>query len=165
MLVRAHQYCEIDHIDEANLNFRHVLLQQPGRRYRFERWHVANTGQDHIGIGALVIAGKTPAGSAARTMLDRLLHVQPLELLLLATSDQIHVVARAQAVVEGTEQRIGIGRVIDTRDGAAARKSVVDKARRLMTKTIMVVPPGMAGEKNVQRSNGPAPRQFLALLQ
>jgi len=75
---------------------------------RSRSWHIAGAGQHNIRLAAFIVCCELPCGCAARAMLERLVHVQPLKLRLLAASDDIHIVAAAQAMVKDAQEAIGI---------------------------------------------------------
>ena len=76
-------------------------------------------------------------------MFERLIHVQPLKLRLLAASHDVDVVATAQAMVENAEQTIAVRRIIDPDGFTPARQRIIDESRRLMAETVVIVSPGM----------------------
>ena len=74
-------------------------------------------------------------------MIDGLIHRQPLRLRLLTGHDDVDVVAGAQAVVVGGEQRIGVNGQINAYDFCFLVDDMVDEAGILMRKTVVVLPP------------------------
>ena len=60
---------------------------------------VAAARHDHVGFGALVVAGPIPDSEALRAVRDRRLHVQILQVDLLVRDDHVDVVDAAQAMV------------------------------------------------------------------
>ena len=90
-------------------------------------------------------------------MFNRGIHVQVLQLRLFAGYDHIDIVAAAQAVVGHRQQRIGIGREVDANDVGLLIDHVIDKARVLVRKTIVVLPPDVRGQQVVEGGNGPPP--------
>ena len=76
-------------------------------------------------------------------MLESFVHVQPLQLRLLAAGHDVDVVAAPQAMVENAQQAVAVRRIVDTDRFAPARQCIVDKSRRLMAETIVIVSPGM----------------------
>src|ERR1039458_4292502 len=97
-------------------------------------------------------------------MLERLVHLQPLELRLLSAGHDIDVVAAAEAVIEEAQQAVTVRRIVDADGIASACQCVVHKAGGLVTKTIMVVSPYVACEQNVQGCDRPAPGILAALF-
>jgi hypothetical protein len=76
-------------------------------------------------------------------MLECLIHRQPLQLRLLATVDDVYLIATTQTMIEDTEQAVSIRRVVHADCIAAARQGVRNKTRRLMTEAVVIVSPRM----------------------
>ena len=106
-----------------------VLPQQVDRRQRLERRHVAGAGHHHVGLAALVVARPLPDADARGAVADGRVHVEPLQLGLLAGHDHVDVVAAAQAVVGHRQQAVGVRRQVDPDDVGLLVDDVVDEAR------------------------------------
>ena len=76
-------------------------------------------------------------------MFKSLVHGQPLKLRLLATGDNVDVVATPHAVVEDTQQAIAVRRIVHPDRFAPACQRIVDESGRLMAEAVVVVPPCM----------------------
>ena len=66
--------------------------------------------------------------SPAEQWFDRGFHIEVLKRRLFAGDDHVHIVPAAQAVVRDREQRIGVGRKIDTDDIRFLVHDVVDES-------------------------------------
>ena len=163
--VRAHQNVKIDHVYDAQLHPGNVLSQQPGGGHGFKRRHVSGAGQHDVRLAAVIVAGEFPDGGALRAMRNGVVHIEPLQGELLAAGDDVHVVAAAQAMIDHAEQAIGVRRIVDADHLAPSLQRVIDEAGRLMAEAIVVVAPDVAGDENIQRCDGAAPRIFARLLQ
>ena len=84
---------------------------------------------------------------------------------LLSAGDDVDVIAAAQAVIDDVEQAIGIGRIVNAGDFAAALQSVVDEAGGLVAETVVIVAPAVASDENIERCERAAPREIDALLE
>ena len=82
-------------------------------------------------------------------MSERFIEREPLELGLLSAGDDVDVIAAAQAVIDNVEQAIGIGRIVNAGDFAAALQRVVHEARGLVAETVVIVAPRVAGEEDI----------------
>ena len=82
-------------------------------------------------------------------MFEGLVHVQPLKLRLLTAGDDIDVVAAAQTMVEDAQEAVPVGRVVHANRRASARQRIVDEARRLMAKAIVILSPHVARQEDV----------------
>lgn len=98
-------------------------------------------------------------------MAHGLFHRQPLRAWLLASDDDIDVVAAAQTVIGNGQQRVGIRRQIDTHDFRLLVDDVIDEARILVAEAVVVLAPDMGTQEIVQRPDGPAPGDLVADLQ
>lgn len=87
-------------------------------------------------------------------MLDRSIHVEPLERPLFARHDNVHVIATAETMVGHGQERIGVGREIDTDDLGFLVDDVIDKAGILMTETVVILPPDVGGQQIIQEAIG-----------
>ena len=97
-------------------------------------------------------------------MLQSLVHVQPLELRLLAAGDDVHVIAAAQAMVEDAEQAVGVRRIVHADDFTSARQGIVYISGCLVAESIVIVAPGMTRQQNIEGCQWPAPGKLAALL-
>src|SRR5205085_6468999 len=91
--------------------------------------------------------------------------VEILQRRLLAGDDDVDVVATAQAMVCDREQRVRVGRQIDADDLGLLIDDVVYEAGVLMAKAVVILSPDVRGQKIVERSDGPAPRDVARGLQ
>ena len=114
---------------------------------------------------AVVGAGPRPHPCAARAVLDRLVHRQPLQLRLLVDDDQVDVAARAEAVVRHGQQAVRVRRQVDPADVAPGGDDVLDQARPLVAEPVVVVAPRGRGEQDVEARDLGPPRQVVGLLQ
>jgi len=135
-----------------------MLPQNLDRSQRLQRRHVAAAGHDHIGVASLVVAGPFPDPQPGSAVLDRRIHVQPLQFRLLAGDDDIDIIVAAQAMVGHPQQGVGIGRQIDADDLGLLVCHHVDEPRVLMAEAIVVLSPHVRRQQIVQRGNRPAPR-------
>ena len=67
-----------------------------------------------VRLAALIVAGPFPNADACRAVFDGCIHIKPLRRRMLASDDDIDVVAAAQAVICHREQRVGIRWQVDT---------------------------------------------------
>ena len=103
------------------------------------------------GVGGPVVGARPrPHARAARDVLDRLVHRQPLRRRLLARDDDVDPVAAAQAVVGHRQQAVGVGRQIDPDHVALLVHHMIDEPRVLMGEAVMILAPDMGGEQVVQ---------------
>ena len=98
-------------------------------------------------------------------MRDRRLHVEELQLRLLAGHDHVDVVAAAQAVVGDRQQRVRVRRQVDADDLRLLVRHVVDEARVLVREAVVVLAPDVRGEQVVERRDRPPPRDAARHLQ
>ena len=162
-VLKSHQ---VHHVDEPHLQFGKVLTQQIRRRERFEGGHVAGRGDHHVGgLTGFLGAGPFPDAQTAGAVCDRLLHGQEVGVRLLARHDDVDVLARPQAVVIGGQQGVGIRWQVHPNHGCALVHHMVDETRILMTESVVVLTPDMAGEKVIQAGDRSTPRDRVGNLE
>jgi hypothetical protein len=105
---------QVNHVNHPDFPFRELLPQQLHRGQGLERRHVAGARHDHIRLAVLVVAGPRPDADAGGAMPDGSVQVEPLRRGLFPGNNHVHVVAAAQAVIRHGEQRVRVGRQIDT---------------------------------------------------
>ena len=88
--------------------------QPPRRRHHLQGGDVAGGGQDHVGLGAVVVARPAPDRRPAGAVLPRRVHVEPLGLRLLVDDDEVHVVPAPEAMIRDGQQAVGVRWQIDT---------------------------------------------------
>src|SRR6185437_4232791 len=155
---------EIDHVDDADANIRHVLAQQCHRSECLERRHIAGARHDHIGV-ARIIARPRPDTYPRSAMTSGRIDIEPLPFQLLAGDDQVHVIPASETVIGHGQQAIGVRRQIDPNDLGAFIRNMIDEARILMGKSIMILPPHQRGQQIVERSDRFPPRNVPGRLQ
>ena len=159
---------QIDHVDDTDADAGHVVAQQHYRRQCLQRGNVAGARHHHIGV---LVAGRVfgtrpfPHAGAGSAMAHGSVHVQPLPRGLLASHDDIDVVAAAQAMVGHRQQAVGVGRQVDAHHIGRLVGHMVHEAGVLVRQAVVVLPPDMRGEQNVQRCNGCTPRDLAADFQ
>ena len=84
-------------------------------------------------------------------------HRQPLRRRVLAGDDDVDVVPAPQAVVHHREQGVGVGRQVDADDLGLLVDHVVDEAGVLVGEAVVVLPPDVRGQQDVQRGDRPPP--------
>ena len=158
------QHHQVDHVDDTDADVRNVLAQEGHGGERLEGRHIAGAGHDHIGV-TRIVAGPLPDARAGGAVANGRIDVEPLPLRLLAGNDQVDVVAAAQTVIRDRQQAVGVGRQIDAHDIGFLVRDVIDEARILMGKAVVVLSPDMRREQVVQRRDRLAPRNGPAHLQ
>ena len=131
---------EVNHIDDADANVRHVFPQQRHRGERLERGHIAGARHNHIWI-APIVARPLPDTYSRSAMAGRRFNVEPLPFHLLAGNDQVDVVPASQTVIGNRQQAIGVRRQIDANDIGALIRNMIDESRVLMGKPVVILPP------------------------
>ena len=134
------------------------------RGQRLQRRHVAGAGHDDIGLTATVVAGPLPDADPRGAVLDGLVHRQPLRRWVLARDHDVDVVAAAQAVVHHREQAVGVRRKVDPDHLGLLVDHVVDEPGVLVGEAVVVLPPDVRGQQDVQRGDRPTPGQVLVTL-
>nr|POF17461.1 hypothetical protein CFP56_12875 [Quercus suber] len=94
---------EIDDIDESNFELGEMLTQQSRSRQRFLRRGV--TAASHHDIWLLVGVGRSPFpdSNTLGTMRDCIFHVEILQMYLLVSHDDVHIIRTAEAMVHRRE--------------------------------------------------------------
>src|SRR5262249_8488517 len=98
-----------------------------------------------------------PYTDSRGTVLDCGIHIQPLQLRLLAGHDHVDVVTAAQAVVGDGQQAVGVRRKIRAHDFRLLVHYMIEKAGILMAEAVVILPPDVRGKEVVQRSDRLAP--------
>ena len=129
---RRLQRQQIDDVHDANPQIGNLAPQEIDGRQRLERRHVAAARHHDVGIGVVVVARPRPDPGALGAVLDRRVHVEPLRRGLLAGDDHVDVIARPQAVIDGREQRVRVGRQVDAHDVGLLVHDVIDEPGILM---------------------------------
>lgn len=86
-------------------------------------------------------------------------------MLLLVGNNYVDVVDRAEAVVHGAQQAVGIRRQVDADDIRRFVGDHVEKTWILVCKAVVILTPYGAGEEDVERSDLGPPLDFGALFQ
>ena len=114
-------------------------------------------GHHDIRLAASVVAGPIPDADAGGAVLDRVVHVEPLQRGLFAGHDHVHVIAAAQAMIGDREQAVRVGRQIHAHDVGFLVHDVIDEAGILMAEAVVVLPPDMRRQQIIQRRDRPPP--------
>ena len=131
----------------------------------FRARHVAGAGHHHVGIDAPIAAGPFPDAESFGAVLYRRVHVEPLQLGLLAGDDNVDVVAAAQAVIGHREQGICIGRQVDPNDLGLFVDRVIDETRILVGEPVVILAPHVRTQEVIERRDRRAPRQVAGNLE
>ena len=83
-------------------------------------------------------------------MLDRGMHVEPLQCGLFAGDDHVHVVAAAQTMVGHREQAVRVRRQINANDVRFFVHNVIDESGILMREAIVVLAPDVRRKQVIQ---------------
>ena len=142
------------------------MLPQDGRGgQHLEGGRVTATGQDHVGVDVLVVAGPVPDADALGAVHDGLVHGQPLGHGALAGHHHVHVVAAAQAVVGHRQQAVGVRWEVDPDDVGLLVHHVVEEPWVLMGEAVVVLLPHVGREEVVERGDPGPPREVPRDLQ
>ena len=98
-------------------------------------------------------------------MLDRRVHVQVLQVLLLVADDDVDVVGALQAVVGDRQQAVDVGRQIDAGDLGALVDHHVEEAGVLMGEAVVILAPDGGGDEQVERGDSARARAALGDVQ
>ena len=85
------------------------------------------------------------------------IHIEPDGCGLFARDDEVDIVFAAQAMIGDGEERVGIGREIDTNDVWLLVGDVINESGVLMREAVVVLTPDMGGKQIVERRDGGAP--------
>src|SRR5262249_43936537 len=99
------------------------------------------------------------------TVLDCLIHCEPLRSRMFAAYNYVDVLAAAQTMVGYRQQTIGVRRQIDADDFGLLVDHMVDESRILMAESVVILPPDVRGEQYVQRRNRSSPRDVTSHFQ
>ncbi len=78
------------------------------------------------------------------------IHIQPLWLRLFASHNHVNKIATTQAFVRDSQQRISIGWQVNTNDVGLLVDNMIDEARVLVRKAVVVLSPDVGGQQIVQ---------------
>src|ERR1017187_5012217 len=148
---------EVHDVNDADFEVGNVLAEHFHGGQRLQRGDIAGAGHHYVGFVAGVVAGPGPDAEAGCAVFDGGVHVQPLRRGLFAGNNDVDVVAAAAAIVGDRQQGVGVGRQIDADDLGLLVHHMVDEARVLVAKAVVVLPPHVGGEQVVQGGNRPAP--------
>ena len=132
---------QVSHVHHAHAPRRGFFAQNLCGGNDLQRQVIATTGERHLRVFSVVCAGPTPDRSPNATMFDGFLHCEPLRHRLLADDDQIDVIGRAEAMVRGAEQAVGIGWQINPVGLPFFGEQIINKSRPLMRIAVVVLPP------------------------
>ena len=156
---------EIDHVDDADLQFRKIAAQHFNRGEGFQSWHVTGASHDDIRFAALIVAGPGPNADAGRAMLNSALNVEPLRGGLFTGDNDVDIMTAAQAMVSDGEKSVCVGRQIDANDLGFLVHRMIDEAGVLMAESVMVLTPNMRGQQIIQRGQRTPPRNVTSDLE
>ena len=132
------EFEQVDHVDEANLDVGEVLAQQRSCGERFLGHHIAARGHDHVGLSAVVVGSPIPDTNALGAVCDGIFHAQELKVVLLVSYYDVDVVCRAEAVVHGAQQAVGIRRQVNADNLGRLVHNDGEEARILVSETIVI---------------------------
>src|SRR5688500_2339025 len=92
---------DVHHIDETDSKVGEAVLQDLRGREGFRGGYIAGCCHYEISLTILITARPVPDADALGAVLDRFVHGQVLRSRLLAGDDDVHVLARAQAMISG----------------------------------------------------------------
>src|SRR5207245_8836859 len=95
-------------------------------RPNFQRPVIAHTYQHNIGVDAIICTGPLPDRGTRPAVSDGVFHREPLGHRRLIGNDQVDVFLTVQAVIDGTDQAVGIRRQVDARYLGFPVQDVVD---------------------------------------
>src|SRR5260370_3887724 len=104
-----------------------MVAQQIHGSQAFKRGDITRTSHHHIRFSALIGTRPLPDADAAGAMLDRGFHAEVLRRALLASDDDVDVIAAAKAVIRDGQHTIGVRREIDANDVRLFIYDVVDE--------------------------------------
>ena len=110
---------------------------------RFQRWHIAATGHNHIRRDTLVIACPLPDADTFGAMLDGGVHCEPLRRGVLAGDDNVDVVAAAQAMVHYGQQAVCIRWKIDAHNLGFLVYDEIDEPGILVSEAVVILAPNV----------------------
>ena len=152
---------QVDDVDEAQLEIGEPLAQDRRRRERLQRHHIAAARQHDVGLVAVVRARPLPDAHALGDVDDSLVDGRELQVPLLVGDDDVDAVGAAQALVADHQQRVGVGRQVDTRDRRALVGHQVDESRILMGEAVVILPPDGRRQQDVLRRDRRAPPDVI----
>ncbi len=162
MLTDGLQPKQIDDIDKSDFDVGKGLPQKRRRRKSLLCGDIAGRRHHDVRFTVLVVTGPGPYAEPFRAVLDGGVHIQILQVHLLVRNDDIDVVAASEAVVRDREQTVGVGGQVDARHFRALVRHNVDKARVLVSKSVVILAPDRRRDQQIQRCDLPAPGESIA---
>jgi hypothetical protein len=150
---------QIDDVDYPNLQLGQMLAKDGYSSQDIQCRRIAAAGHHHVQFTILVVAGPLPDAHSLRAMHDCLVHSEPLRQGVLASHDDVHIIAAAQAVIEGRQQVVRIGRQVGPNNFGLLVDHMVEETGILVGEAVVVLLPDVGREHLVQRGDRPTPRQ------
>ena len=130
-----------------------LLPQDRDRGQRLHGWMSPALAITTSGSAPCVVAGPVPDADSFGAVVDGRFHVEILQMRLLVGHDDVDVIAAAQAMIRHAQQTVGIGRKIDAHNVRALVGDDIEKARVLMSKAVVILPPDQRSDQQVDRGN------------
>ncbi len=133
MLARVLQPHQVDHVDEADAERRHLPGQKSHSSKRFEGRYVARRRHDHIDLLTLLLGtGPVPDADSACSVFARFLDREKGGGRLLSGDDHVDIVTARQTVLSSDQQGVGIRWQVHPHHGCTLVHDVIEKAGILM---------------------------------
>ena len=97
VLLKLHQ---VNYVDETNLDFRHIVTKNGNSGKCFLRRSITTACKNYIRLLALIVTCPIPDTDTLGTMLNSLVHSQPLMARMLGCNDNIYIVLTADTMIE-----------------------------------------------------------------
>src|SRR5437899_3078536 len=141
-----------------------MLSQKINRSQRFQSGDIPSARHHDIRLAALVRTGPGPNAYTSRAVSNRSIHIEPLQLRLLAGDNYVYVVPTAQTVIGHRKQRVGVRRQVDAYNVGFLVHHEIDEAGVLVSEAVVILPPDVRSQKVIQRGNGASPRNVTGGL-
>ena len=165
MLIMRLQLHQVDYIDETDLDLRHIVTKDGNCCQRFLGRSITAASQYNIRLLTLIVACPIPDTDTLGTMLNSLLHGQPLMAGMLGCNDNVYIVLASDTVIEAGKQTVCIGGKIHTDNICLLVGNMIQETGILMGKSVVVLLPYIGGKDQVQGSDFLSPGKLVTNLQ
>ena len=137
---------QIHHIHHPQPHLGQVAAQDGHRCQGLQRGGVAAAGQHRVGLRPLVIGGPLPDADAVGTVLDGLVHGEPLGPGVLGGHHHIDVIPAFDTVVKDGEQAVGVRGQVEPHHVRLLVGHMVQEAGVLVGEAVVILLPHVGGQ-------------------
>ena len=160
MLMIALELHQVYNVYKTDLEFWNVVAEDCCCSQSFESWCITTTSHYEIWFLTIIVRSPVPDTNTLSTVLNCLIHCEPLATWVLRSNNYVYVVLALNTVVECRKKTVCIRRQVHTYNVSLFVRNMIEESWILVCESVVVLLPYVRCKDEVQRCDWCTPLEL-----